>query len=52
MSSSMSSSRQRPVGDPHRRYYDVLEYGDADGYRARLDEFRKRLQDDMQQEPA
>lgn len=33
------------VSDPHRRYYDFLEYGDADGYRARLDEFRKRLRD-------
>ncbi|MDF2119468.1 hypothetical protein PY365_28275 [Roseiarcaceae bacterium H3SJ34-1] len=32
------------VTDPHRRYYAFLEYGDADGYRARLDEFRKRLQ--------
>lgn len=28
---------------PHRRYYEFLEYGDAEGYRARLDEFRARL---------
>ncbi len=32
--------------DPHLRYYQFLEYGDADGYRARLDEFRKRLKAD------
>jgi hypothetical protein len=31
------------VSDPHRRYYEFLEYGDAEGYRARLDEFRDRL---------
>ncbi len=31
------------ITDPHRRYYDFLEYGDAEGYRARLDEFRGRL---------
>ena len=31
------------VSDPHRRYYEFLEYGDADGYRARLAEFRARL---------
>lgn len=31
------------IKDPHRRYYAFLEYGDADGYRARLDEFRERL---------
>jgi len=35
------------VSDPHRRYYEFLEYGDADGYRARLDEFRKRLRADL-----
>lgn len=34
------------VSDPHRRYYEFLEYGDAEGYRARLDEFRKRLRDE------
>ncbi|MBK8157464.1 MAG: hypothetical protein IPK59_01155 [Rhodospirillaceae bacterium] len=31
------------VPDPHQRYYEFLEYGDADGYRARLEEFRDRL---------
>lgn len=31
------------ITDPHRRYYEFLEYGDAEGYRARLDEFRNRL---------
>ena len=31
------------VTDPHRRYYEFLEYGDAEGYRTRLDEFRERL---------
>lgn len=31
------------ISDPHRRYYEFLEYGDAEGYRARLDEFRERL---------
>lgn len=29
--------------DPHLRYYQFVEYGDAEGYRARLDEFRQRL---------
>jgi hypothetical protein len=27
----------------HRRYYEFLEFGDAEGYRARLKEFRERL---------
>lgn len=31
------------IQDPHQRYYQFLEYGDADGYRARLAEFRKQL---------
>ncbi|HEY0182511.1 MAG TPA: hypothetical protein VGC09_06845 [Rhodopila sp.] len=31
------------VRDPHLRYYEFLEFGDADGYRARLNEFRERL---------
>jgi len=31
------------ITDPHRRYYEFLEYGDAEGYRARLDDFRSRL---------
>jgi len=31
------------VHDPHQRYYQFLEYGDADGYRARLDTLREQL---------
>lgn len=31
------------ITDPHRRYYEFLEYGDAEGYRARLADFRARL---------
>ncbi len=31
------------IADPHPRYYEFLEYGDAAGYRARLEEFRERL---------
>jgi hypothetical protein len=31
------------VTDPHQRYYQFLEYGDAEGYRARLSEFREQL---------
>lgn len=32
------------IHDPHRHYFEFLEYGDADGYRARLEAFRKQLQ--------
>ncbi len=31
------------IVDPHQRYYEFLEYGDADGYRNRLDRFREQL---------
>ncbi|HEY0625937.1 MAG TPA: hypothetical protein VGD10_04310 [Allosphingosinicella sp.] len=31
------------VQDPHQRYYEFLEYGDADGYRERLGQFREAL---------
>jgi len=31
------------ITDPHSRYYEFLEYGDADGYRTRLAEFRAKL---------
>lgn len=31
------------VSDPHHRYFEFLEYGDAEGYRARLEEFRDKL---------
>ena len=29
--------------DPHQHYFEFLDYGDADGYRARLADFRARL---------
>lgn len=32
------------IRDPHQRYFEFVEYGDADGYRARLAEYRKRLE--------
>ena len=31
------------VTDPHLRYYQFLEYGDAEGYRGRLEAFRRQL---------
>ncbi len=31
------------ISDPHHRYYSFLEYGDAEGYRDRLADFRTRL---------
>lgn len=31
------------IPDAHQRYFEFLEYGDADGYRARLTDFRDRL---------
>ena len=31
------------ISDPHQRYYEFLEYGDADGYRKRLNNFREQL---------
>jgi len=34
------------IRDPHQRYLEFLEYGDAEGYRARLAEFRRRLAND------
>jgi hypothetical protein len=33
------------ISDPHRRYYEFLEYGDAEGYRTRLEAFRQKLRD-------
>jgi hypothetical protein len=33
------------IPDPHQRYYEFLEYGDADGYRRRLTQFREALRD-------
>ncbi|MFC5798066.1 hypothetical protein [Sphingopyxis terrae] len=34
------------ITDPHQRYYDFLEYGDAEGYRARLDSLRAALREE------
>ena len=31
------------ISDPHRRYFEFLEYGDAQGYRDRLNRFREAL---------
>ncbi|WP_430385430.1 hypothetical protein [Blastomonas fulva] len=31
------------ISDPHHRYYEFLEYGDAEGYRDRLEAFRGEL---------
>ncbi|MDX3809315.1 hypothetical protein ACXIUS_21780 [Bosea thiooxidans] len=36
------------ISDPHRRYYEFLEYGDAEGYRTRLDAFREALRTEQQ----
>jgi hypothetical protein len=36
------------ITDPHKRYYDFLEFGDAEGYRARLDSFRAGLREDSE----
>jgi len=33
------------ITDPHRRYYEFLEFGDAEGYRTRLDAFRVQLRE-------
>jgi len=38
--------------DPHLRYYQFLEYGDANGYRSRLEQFRQRLRDNPDGESA
>ena len=31
------------ISDPHQRYYEFLDYGDAAGYRARIEAFREKL---------
>ena len=33
------------ISDPHQRYYEFLEFGDAEGYRARLESFRAGLRE-------
>jgi len=35
-----------PISDPHQRYYGFLEFGDAEGYRDRLESFRERLREE------
>ncbi|MGO4872626.1 MAG: hypothetical protein ACLPGW_18815 [Roseiarcus sp.] len=40
------------VVDPHQRYYEFLEFGDADGYRAQLDQFRERLRQEATSDAA
>lgn len=32
------------IRDPHTRYLKFLDYGDAEGYRAKLEEYRKNIQ--------
>ena len=36
------------VSDPHQRYSEFFEYGDADGYRERLAAFRRQLGEEAQ----
>jgi len=33
------------ISDPHQRYYSFLEFGDAEGYRDRLESFRQQLRE-------
>jgi len=40
------------ISDPHKRYYEFLEFGDAEGYRARLESFRDGLRDPASAERA
>ncbi|MES2496420.1 MAG: hypothetical protein V4618_09910 [Pseudomonadota bacterium] len=40
------------ITDPHQRYYDFLEFGDAEGYRSRLDSFRALLREPDAATPA
>lgn len=39
------------IVDPHDRYGDFLEYGDAEGWRARLDAFRAGVRQEPRTEP-
>lgn len=36
------------ISDPHQRYYEFLEFGDAEGYRTRLAAFRELLAADRE----
>ncbi len=40
------------VSSPHQRYYQFLEYGDAEGYQTRVEQFRERLRSEATLEPA
>lgn len=40
------------ISDPHQRYYEFLEFGDAEGYRTRLAAFRALLNGDGDDIPA
>lgn len=40
------------ISDPHQRYYEFLEFGDAEGYRTRLAAFRALLNADGDDIPA
>ena len=40
------------VSSPHQRYYQFLEYGDAEGYQARVEQFRERLRTEASPGPA
>lgn len=37
------------ISDPHERYRGFLDYGDAEGYRARLEAFRQALREPAQE---
>jgi len=39
------------ISGPHERYYQFLEYGDAEGYRTRLADFRARLAETSEDVP-
>ncbi|MDR3448947.1 MAG: hypothetical protein P4M15_04225 [Alphaproteobacteria bacterium] len=39
------------IRDPHERYFKFLEYGDAEGFRARLKEYRKDNQKESPETP-
>jgi hypothetical protein len=39
------------VTNPHQRYYEFLEYGDAEGYRTRLEQFREQLRAETHSSP-
>jgi hypothetical protein len=34
------------ISDPHERYFQFLEYGDAEGYRTRIEAFRQALREE------